>query len=455
MERTFLPHQAEAWVYAKDRTSIALFMAMRLGKSIVAIRWIAQHIGKWERYSRVLIVAPLSVLPGWQDELEREGFSSTLLHGSSHQKMRQLQDSEDEFILVNPEGLRACRDIATLIPWLGVILDESTFVMSPKAKISKMCVHNFRDVPLKAILAGEPAPESPLNYFQQMKFLFGQFMGCTTYWQFLRKHFYHAGFDWIPHNAKVFNRIRDAVRDVAFIKTAAQAGISNKVVREKRYVSLPSNFGQLYRTAQKEYRIGDCETKWAIGVTTWLCQLAGGCISMESSSGNDRRHYVVSKHKTNELLDLLRGELRSEPVVVWYHYNTEIDCTSAALKEAGISHRIIIGATPIQLRKAYVKAFHAKKFRIILMQSACGRFGLDLSCASVSIFYSNHWDWLTRAQAEARTQHPLKKQSSLIIDLITKDTLDEAVVKTLSEKKADSRYFLQRVMMNYKKGISK
>ena len=39
MLRKLMPHQADALAYANQNSAIALFMEMRLGKTLVAIRW--------------------------------------------------------------------------------------------------------------------------------------------------------------------------------------------------------------------------------------------------------------------------------------------------------------------------------------------------------------------------------------------------------------------------------
>lgn len=439
MSRTLLPHQVPAWEYVRNRDSIALFMKMRLGKSIVTIRWVKHRLPAG---SSVLIVAPIDALSGWLDELQLEGERGTVLSGSSRQKYRALQNCQTDWVLVNYEGLRACPQIATDVAWDCVILDESTYITNPRSKVTKLVRKEFKNVPCKAVLAGEPAPESLLDYFEPFAFIHGEFLGCRTYYHFRHKYFFQPGFDWQPRSASFKKRLREEVRRLAFVLSSNEAGVKFTRIYQRRYVPLDADRLKEYRNVRKDLATSDTETKFAISVVGWLTRMAGGCVP-------DRRNCELwSDHKVQELRYLVEQRFANEPLVVWFRYTDEVRACHQQLSDAGVCVRAITGKTPRELRHAYIKAFNAGRIRVLLLQAKCARMGVDLRGASTAIYYSNWWDWLTRAQTEARMEHPTKIGATLLyIDLITPFTYDEDVLDTLQEKRRNSRYFLNRVMV--------
>lgn len=441
--RTLLPYQERAWDYVSSRDRIALFMKMRLGKSIITIRW-AQH--RLPQDASILVVAPLSVLPGWIDELKLEGEAGTILLGTSRQKMRVLDNCPTRWVLVNPEGLRACPAIATSIAWDCVILDESTFITNPKSKITKIVRKEFRHVRCKAVLAGEPAPESDLDFFEQMAFLHDRFLGCGTYYQFRHRYFYRLGWEWEPRKLGFKKQLREEVRRLGFVLSAHEAGVKYNRIYQRRYVRLSPECQRRYREARRSFSVDEAETKWAIVVAGWLTRLAGGC----TADSKDKLSKPFSTHKIDELDYLACERFSGESLVVWFRYTDEIRFCRERLEARGVSLRCIDGSTPLVLRHAYRKAFQAGRIRVMLVQAKCARFGLDLSKSNIAIYYSNWWNWLTRAQSEARLEHPTKVGATLLyIDLVTERTYDEAVLDVLKDKKLNSRYFLRKVLVKH------
>ena len=68
--------------------------------------------------------------------------------------------------------------------------------------------------------------------------------------------------------------------------------------------------------------------------------------------------------------------------------------------------------------------------------------------SNVAIYYSNSYSLEERIQSEDRIEHPIKKSSLLFIDLITKNTVDEDVIKTLKIKNLDSKFFQSKLLEN-------
>lgn len=437
--REFMPHQFDAYQWAIGRPGIALFMEMRLGKTMVAIRWAQARAAK-----RILVLAPLSTLASWRDELRAEGFppeAIVFVLGSRERRLAAVSTQAGTWFLLNYEGLRSLPVIANE-PWDCVICDESTRIRSPRAQITRIVTKQFQHVPNRAILSGLPAPESPLDYFTQFEFTQGNFMGYPSYWAYRHGLFYayRGTFEWTP-KAGVASRIKTEVQNSAFCLTRKQAGIGSKKIYERRVVPMNTEQSKMFREVEKKFAAtltsGErIETKWAIVQTAWLARLSGGM---------DPTPSLISDTKLKELKELLTGELKNEPVVVWFRFNAEID---AALRYLDGTRKcaVINGATPVDRRFQYGDQFRSGTIDTLLLQVKCGRFGLDYSNASTAIYYSNNYEAEDRHQSEDRILHPKKTEPLLYIDLVTENSIDEDVLSLLRNKRVTSQYFMMKLL---------
>lgn len=423
-------------VVTANPTHLALFFEMRLGKQITFLRWAAQ-----KRPAKVLIVAPLSVFGGWHDEICRETrLPPAWLVGDALRRATTAAKSSHKHFLINPDGLRAVPQIGQL-PWDVVCLDESTFIKSPKSQINQLCRRLFQNVPHRAILTGEPAPEGPLDLFEQMAFCFGSFMGQTSFFHFRHRHFVKLdAYSWWPRPGAL-GKIRTCARLQAFYLTRAQAGVGSKKVHQRRVVQMPAPAHALYQQAEEDFALSlpdgrEIETQWAITKAIWLHRIAGGFLP-DTTSIAAQLHTA----KTDELLSLLKGELRNQQVVVWFHFNQELAAVAARLKKERIPFEFVNGLVPPGERHARRLRFQQGRARVFLLQIACGRFGLDLSSSSTAIIYSNSWKYEDRLQLEDRIIHVKKTEPVLYIDLVTADTVDEDISTALRGKKMSAAVF--------------
>uniref|UniRef100_A0A8D2KWJ3 ERCC excision repair 6 like 2 n=1 Tax=Varanus komodoensis TaxID=61221 RepID=A0A8D2KWJ3_VARKO len=86
-----------------------------------------------------LIVAPLSVLYNWKDELDTWGyFKVIVLHGNRKDyELNRIKQGKCEIVLTTYETLRLCLDELNGVEWSAVIVDEVHRIKNPKSQITQ------------------------------------------------------------------------------------------------------------------------------------------------------------------------------------------------------------------------------------------------------------------------------------------------------------------------------
>jgi SNF2 family DNA or RNA helicase len=401
-------------------------MDMRLGKTLTTIR----RVMMYPNATKVLVVAPNSALGGWEEELEKEGIDYERLSGTKEQRYAKLMGDcfwSANYYLINKEGWLSIPEIKN-ITWDVVILDESTFIKNPKAKVTRFFLKNFRKVPHRWILTGLPNPESDLDYITQFLFLDGHFMGKDNYWKF-RDRYYKLGPDTYSYVPKpgVSEAIQKYVGKRAHILKRKEAGLNTEKIYETRYLDFDDKTRTIYQEAEKDFilRAGTFEQKtvWKMVQYTWLRQLCGGWIKKEKQ---------IWDGKVKELVSLLEGELRNEKVVVWFNYNMEIkSCIKALCKTEAAC---ITGQQDPELREALRKEFQTGHTRVLLIQQAVAQMGMDLSAADTAIYFSEPLGLQGKKQTEDRIVHPEKTTPLLYIHLLVNDSVDIDIRYALAQK---------------------
>lgn len=432
--KVFKRHQREALAYALTRDAIGLFLDMRLGKTPVCIRWARKR-----RFKRVLLIAPLDVLPGmqWEAELRQEGVWPVCIWPNEKRDLwlEAAATSSMGWYGINYEAVRNNPDILDW-HWDLIVLDESTRIRNPKAQITKIILASTDHIRHRAILSGLPNPESSLDLFCQMKFLHGEFLGYDNYWHFRQAKFNNVFYDWVPRKG-VREQIKQSVHSTCFIRSRKQTGLGNKRVFERRYVVMNAVQKTMQTSLNRDFMAGTKETKWAPVQQTWMARLAGGF---------DPDLTLVADGKYSLLSRIVTEERPREQIVVWFRFTKEIQEAARRLRKKNVKIAVITGATKKRIRPQIQRDFHAGKFRVLLMQVKIGQYGLNLSCANTAIYFSNVWDAEVRLQSMERIEHMAKHMPLLFIDLITRSSVDEAVLDALQEKKQDSRSILRQVM---------
>lgn len=438
--------------YCLRESNPALFVQMRLGKTIVAIRSV-----KLRGSRKILVIAPYSALYGWSLELdaEREQVHGVIeLYGTRDERLQDLQSNyaSSKWFLLNKEGHLVIPEISEYA-FDCVILDESTFIKSPYSKTkgcaaSRFFIENFRDADHRYILTGTPAPESELDYFNQLRFLEYSNWKENNYWEFRHKHF--AIVNYTPYIKPDSSKyLMQTLANKTFFLTRSDVKLGGRKIYEKRMVQLTKKVRKIYEKVEKEFVLEYLgltqDTIYATTKHIWLRRLCGGFADRE----------FISYAKIKELESLLASELKNEQVVIIAQFVPEIQQLTKYFSKKYVVG-MIYGGIPKKDRPEIYKKFQAGDLDLIIAQPVTIRHGTNLSASDTIVFYSTPEGGETREQVEDRVVDTSKNDSSLIIDLVCQDTVDEDICKSLVRKEgkqAMMRKMVQRLQIKY--GITK
>ena len=434
--REFFLYQQKVYDWAIQKDKIALFLQMRLGKTLIATRWM-QHKQQFKNAKRFLIVCPLSVVPTWKRELELEGITPIILSVKTFRTLETILPHLEGYFIVNYEVLTY-----TLIadyPWDCVILDESTKVRDPRTKITKTICEKFKSTPHKGILSGTPAPEGLLDYYNQFKFLIGYMFDpyYDSWYRFKNSCMRYMGYNKYEPVFGIKQKLINWVSEQAYVLSRNQVHIGSRKIYQQRYCSLEPEMSDEYREFELTWINKSFETQWAIVAFTRLQQMAGGF-------PHDKPYQ--SRHKLNELISLCKDELHDEKIVIWFRYVNEIKEAYKACSEFA-ECEFISGEIDTYKRDSIKQRFNDPQnpLRLLFAQIKTASMGIDLSGADTVIYYSNSFSGLDRLQSEDRVIHPEKKTQILYIDLVTEDTIDADLHNLIQMKKKNQDEVLLKI----------
>ncbi len=428
MPKILKDHQKNALRFFLPRSISANYMQMRLGKSVVTIRKVLLSGSKLN-----LVVAPYSAIPDWEDELRDMDQDFTTVTGD-----KPVDDilnefaSEHRWFLVNKELHRKV-DFSS-IAWQFAVIDESTTISNPRADITKYFMKPvWQLVPNKMVLSGNPAPEEDLQYYCQLYFLNKGIFPFKNYWDFRMQCFVpnSFGFDYKPNQLGI-DLLSSALKQHAFFFNRKDANLGGIKIHERRYCKMPPEVRQKYNQVVNTFTLEEKRTIYATQKFLWLRQLASGF--------SDKR--FIDRFKTLELQALMREELQSDQVIIFCDYTWEVDTVHAHFDR---NSGKIYGDTPHDERKDIIARFRRGELQNIIAQPETLKWGKDLHVCDTIVIFSSPLGGESRSQVEDRGIHMDKNESTLIIDLLALDSIDEDIYDSLIRKESKSE-MMQRIV---------
>lgn len=420
--------QKTALNFAIEKKKCALFLPMGMGKTVTSLTF-AKDILDDFFVTNILVIAPKKVANlVWKQECQQwEHLNKTRIEictGDAIERRTAINKKADIHV-INREN----------VPWLVenvkwkwdcIIIDESSSFKNPSAVRFKALKKITKELKSIILLSGTPQPNGEIDLWSQIYLLDqGERLGrnITIYRQ---KYFTpdYMGYTWkIKPGAA--EQIREAIKDIA-ITLDIDYELPDQININK-YIELPEKAQKIYKEFEKEFLININDTEItslsAAAMGNKLLQICNGAIY-----DSEKNYHVIHDEKIEMLKELIEDN-KAENFLIAYNFKSDLERLKKAFPEA------VVMEDSDQIQKNW----NAGKIKILLAHPASAGHGLNLQGGgNIIIWFGLNWSLELYQQFNARLRRQGQKNKVRIIHLITKNCLDEDIMKAI-ESKADSQ----------------
>lgn len=421
--------------YAKDfilaHKVSALFLDCGLGKTITTLTAINELMYDSFEISKVLIIAPLRVAQStWKDEIEKWDHLNLLRYsiavGDEKERLKALKQNSDIYI-INREN------VDWLVTKSGIdfnfgmlVIDELSSFKSHTSKRFKSLLKIRPYFERVVGLTGTPSSNGLMDLWAEFRVLdLGERLG--RYITHYRNEFFLPDkrngaiiFSYKPQpNAeeRIYRRLADmtiSMKSTEYLKMP-------ELILNELEINLDEEDQIKYKKFKKEMVMTIQEKEIdainAASLSNKLIQLANGSIYDE-----DKKFYEVHNKKLDKLEEIIESA-NGKPVLVAYWFKADKERIEKRFKVREIK------------TADDIKQWNKGMIDLALIHPASAGHGLNLqSGGSTLVWFSLTWSLELYQQTNARLYRQGQKDTVVIHHLITKNTIDEDIIKSLKRK---------------------
>ncbi len=407
---------------------------MGLGKTVQTIAHLLLEKQQGRATGPSLIVAPVSVIGNWQQELRRLAPSLKVLtlHGAGRKELFPGIRGADIVITGYP-SLQLDRETLLAQEFYFVILDEAQLIKNPRAKVS----HAARALrtQYRLCLSGTPMENHLGELWSLFDFLQPGLLGDQRSFQ---RH-YRLPIEKNGNRARaaaltrriapfVLRRTKDAVARELPPKTQ----IVESLVMDERQRDFYDGIRLAMHRRVREVIEQQGLARSQITMLDALLKLRQACCDPRLI--NNSPHAIPSA-KMDWLLTVL-PELVAEGrrILLFSQFTTMLRLIEAAIAPLSIPYCLLTGETP--QRAALVQRFQSGQVPLFLISLKAGGTGLNLTAADTVIHYDPWWNPAAEAQATDRAHRIGQDQPVFVYKLIAQGTVEEKIMQLQADKQA-------------------
>ncbi|WP_456315585.1 DEAD/DEAH box helicase [Pseudomonas shirazensis] len=394
---------------------------------------------------KTLIVLPSSLVFNWYNEAAKftPHFSKMQYVGNDRKQLAGRLASTD---LIFTSYSIVHRDISILekYDFRYLILDESQYIKNKDSKIFKAI--SKISTSHKIALSGTPIENSLDDLWSQMEFINPEILG--TY------NFFAANFK-IPIEKKQdensLSELKNLIQPYILRRTKEQVLKDLPELTEQiYYCDMDPEQEKLYEQEKSKARNfllktdGSSPDKISIINTLMkLRQLSNHPKMVDQESEIDSGKYIAV---TNYLETLVREKQKT---IIFSSFVTNLSFYTDWCKENKIAFCEITGETPATKREQQVKLFQEKEEPLLFFISLkAGGVGLNITKASYVLFLDPWWNPFAEKQGVGRAHRIGQLNKVNVIRFISKNTVEEKIIKLQENKKLLSDSLLEESFVN-------
>lgn len=445
----FKPHNYQQYAinFITHNPITAVLLDMGMGKTAITLMAIDYLMYEYFEIVKVLVICPLRVTRTWRDEVNKweqlSGYRLSIVTGTVAQRKKALTADADIYI-INREN----------VPWLVnksnvlfnfdmVVIDElSSFKNHQTARHKAlMKVRPF----IKRIvgLTGTPASQGLMDLFAEFKVLdmgqrLGRFIG-----QYRLNYFKPDRVNGpVVYSYKLLpgaeEQIYEKIQDITISMKAVDYLDMPELISTKYPVYLDEAEMEKYKELKEELILSTPEHEVtaanAASLVNKLSQMANGAVYSDEKQ-------VITYHdrKLDALEDIIEAA-NGKPILVAYWFKHDFDRITKRLQKMGVDYGKIDSEESIT-------AWNNKEIPVALIHPASAGHGLNLQQGgNTMVWFGITWSLELYQQCVCRLYRQGQAEGTVtIIHLISKGTVDERIMKALSEKDSTQNSLIDAV----------
>lgn len=423
-------YQEYAVKFVEEHSVSALLLDMGLGKTIITLTAINNLMFDMFEVRKVLIIGPLRVARDtWPAEIEKwehlKHLRYSVVIGTPDERKTALNTDADIYI-INRENVDWLVS-NTKFDYDMVVIDELSSFKNHQSKRFKALMKVRPKVKRIVGLTGTPASNGLMDLFAEFKLLdMGQRLGRfitqyrNAYFQPDKQNGYIVySYKPLPDAEE---QIYDRISDITVSMKAVDHLQMPELISTEYVVAMSDEEKEKYRELKKELVLqlpdGEITAANAASLNNKLCQMSNGAIY-----DDDKNIIAIHDRKLDALEDIIESA-NGKPILVayWFKHDAERIKARFQVREIKTSKDII--------------DWNSGKIPVAIIHPASAGHGLNLQQGG------NHLVWLGLTwslelyqQTNGRLFRQGQKSSTVVIQhIVTKGTVDERILKALTEK---------------------
>lgn len=448
MNRTDLrPYQERMVEHIRDTRKGALWAGMGLGKTVSALTAISDLFDELE-ISRVLIIAPLKVmLRVWPQEIEywdhTKWMSYTILNGDPNSR-RYKVEMETQIHIINREMVTWLFETLKgmkKFPYDMVIVDESSSFKNFSAKRTKALMKMSFHADYFIELTATPASNTLLDLWTQIFMLdkgerLGRILG----------HYRELYFE--PDYMGYSNTLKEGAAEVIYNKLADIC----LTLKSEDYLKLPPRmehniYVELSGPLRKKYEVLENEFVIELEKEEFAAINSGALVNKLLQFCNGAV-YIGEKLYSNihdlklDALEEIIEQCGDEPLLVAYQFRSDMERIKQRFPQAIVLDR----------KGTQVEEWNNGNIPLLLAHPASAGHGINLQHGGCNIcWFGLNWSLELVDQFNGRLHRSGQTKPVQIYNILVRDSVDNTVQQSLSEKNFRQEDLLNHLKENIKK----
>lgn len=444
------PHEYQQYAteYIETHPIAAVLLDMGLGKTSITLTALNNLLFDSFEIRKVIVIAPLRVARNtWSAEIEKWEHLSTLVYsvavGTEAERMAALKRQADIYI-INRENVQwLITESGVPFDYDMVVVDELSSFKNHQTKRFKALMKVRPKVKRIVGLTGTPSSNGLMDLWAEFRLLdmgqrLGRFIGQYRTRFFLPdKHNGQVVFSYKPLPGAE-QQIYGLISDITISMKSTDHLRMPELVSSRYTVYLSEEEDQRYAALKQDLVLqlpdGEITAANAASLSGKLSQMANGAVYMDSGD-------TISIHdrKLDALEDIIEAA-NGKSVLVAYWYRYDLERITERL------HRLKIPCSRLDTDES-IRRWNAGEIPVALIHPASAGHGLNLqSGGSTLVWFGLTWSLELYQQTVARLWRQGQESETVVVQhIITKGTIDERIMKALSEKDSTQSALLDAV----------